>query len=62
MIDSPIVKRLCERKCFCRGCDKPLDKGTEIIFTYSWRNRGQNIMFCMNCATQIADLLDKPVE
>lgn len=38
-----------QRKGFCRGCDKPLDKGDTCFYTYSIRNRGQNIYVCFDC-------------
>lgn len=48
-MNNPIEFRKMERKGFCRGCDKTLPKGTQIVYTYSWRNRGQNIFFCKDC-------------
>lgn len=51
-----IVRRKAERESHCRGCDKTLFKGDAIIYTYSHRNRGQNIIFCMSCAELIGKL------
>ena len=51
-----IERREAQRTCFCRGCDKEMSRGEEIIFTYSMRNRGQSIMFCLDCAKIIGDL------
>lgn len=56
-MNNPIEQRKIERPGFCRGCDKKLEKGTDIIYTYSWRNRGQNIIFCMDCAGEIYNLV-----
>ncbi len=55
-VDFDIIKRKAERSSNCRGCDKELVKGDDIIYTYSLRNRGQNIIFCMGCAVIIGNL------
>lgn len=47
------------RKGFCRGCDKKLDKGDLIFYTYTDRNRGQHIIFCWECVTKIYNLWSK---
>ena len=52
-----IERREAQRTCFCRGCDKELKKGTEIVYTYSIRNRGQSIIFCLDCAKIIGELV-----
>ena len=49
-------RRKIERSGFCRGCDIELEKGDEIIYTYSFRNRGQSIIFCLDCAIVIGNL------
>ncbi len=46
--------RKIERKGFCRVCDKLLEKGEEIFYTYSNRNRGQAIPICMGCIDEIS--------
>lgn len=51
-----IERRLCQRPACCRGCDKDLNKGDPIIYTYSMRNRGQNILFCNDCAKVVGEL------
>ena len=51
-----IEKRKIERYGFCRGCDVELNKGDDIIYTYSFRNRGQSIIFCLDCAKIIGEL------
>lgn len=56
MSDS-IKRRPAEREAFCRGCDKKIVKGEDLIYTYSFRNRGQNIYFCVGCAKKIGDLV-----
>lgn len=48
--------RPAERTAFCRGCDKPIEKGTEMVSFHSWRNRGQNIHICLPCAESIGEL------
>lgn len=55
-----LERRKCERTCFCRNCDKEMVKGTEVIYTYSMRNRGQNIFFCLDCAKLIGELANEP--
>ena len=56
---SGIELRPIKREGFCRGCDKTLERGTYIIYTYSYRNRGQNILFCIECAKEIGKLVEK---
>lgn len=51
-----IVRRPAERQAWCRGCDKAIKIGEEMVTTYSWHNRGQNIHFCLECAKTIGDL------
>lgn len=51
-----ITKRPVERNAFCRGCDCVIPKGTDVIATYSIRNRGQHIYFCLPCAKDIGQL------
>jgi RNase P subunit RPR2 len=55
---SKIELRPIERKGFCRGCDKMLYIGSYIVYTYSHRNRGQSIFFCVECAKQIGKLVE----
>jgi len=53
-----IVRRKTEKtNAVCRGCDKTFAKGEEIIYTYSSANRGQHIMFCLDCGEVIANLV-----
>ncbi len=54
-----IERRQIERKGYCRGCDKTLLKGETIIYTYTFRNRGQSIIFCLKCANIIGGLAGK---
>jgi len=51
-----IIRRKAERTCFCRGCGVTMEKGTELIYTYSTLNRGQRILFCLSCAKTIGEL------
>ena len=55
----PIERRLIQREGNCRGCDSTLLKGEEIVYTHSNRNRGQNILFCLDCAKIIGDLANE---
>lgn len=52
-----IQLRPAERTAYCRGCDKELLKGELMISTYSSRNRGQHIHFCLDCAEEIGRLV-----
>lgn len=52
------IKRKMERSGYCRGCDKELRKNDEIIYTYTFRNRGQHILICLDCAEVISDLME----
>lgn len=56
-----IVRRQVERQAFCRGCDEIIEKGSEMISTFSYRNRGQNIHFCLKCALEIGVLANKEI-
>jgi len=58
MITDDIIRREALRVCFCRGCAKKIERGTEIIYTYSPANRGMNIMFCLECAKKIGGLAE----
>jgi hypothetical protein len=51
-----LKKRAMKNNGFCRGCDISLEKGDEVIYTYSLRNRGQRIFFYMECANKISEL------
>lgn len=48
--------RKAERDAFCRSCDKPIKKGTDMISWYSHRNQGMNIHLCLPCAEGIGAL------
>lgn len=56
MSDYDLTRRPIERTAYCRGCDKEMSKGEEVVSTYSWRNRGQYIYFCLKCAKDIGEL------
>lgn len=51
-----IKRREAQRDAFCRGCDKTIKKGEDMITTYSFRNRGQHIHFCLSCAKVIGEM------
>lgn len=52
----PIERRQAERKAYCRGCDKAIQRGEEMVSTYSFRNTSQYIHFCLDCARLIGKL------
>ena len=56
-MEKDIIRRKAKNNCYCRGCDKELKRDIdEVIYTYSIRNRGQNIIFCLSCALRIGKL------
>lgn len=57
-----IERRPCQRSAYCRGCDSVIGKGQEMVSTYSWRNRGQHIHFCLGCAEVIGGLAGAKLE
>ena len=60
-MNHPIEFREAQRDAFCRGCDTKIKKGQPMVSTYSWRNRGQNIHFCVACAEEIGEMVkDSP--
>jgi len=48
--------RQAERTAFCRGCDKKIKPKTYMLSMYSYRNRGQNIHFCLDCVDKIHEM------
>jgi hypothetical protein len=42
----------------CRGCDKKMLKGDDIVVWYSSCNRGMNIILCLDCCKVIGGLFD----
>ena len=51
--------RLAKRDCYCRGCDKVLKRDTDMLLaTYSFRNRGQYIYFCVDCVKEMNKLIE----
>ena len=51
-----IELREAQREAFCRGCDRAIPKGRKMVATYSFRNRGQHIFFCLDCCMTIGQL------
>lgn len=49
--------RKMKRSGFCRGCDKDLEINDDVVATYSIRNRGQHIYFCVDCAKRIGEFV-----
>ena len=41
----------------CRGCNKRLIKGDNILVWYSSCNRGMNIILCLDCCKVIGDMV-----
>jgi uncharacterized protein YlaI len=55
---NDIKFRLAKADLYCRGCDREVKRNKEwVIATYSFRNRGQHIYFCYDCAKKISDLI-----
>lgn len=54
--DIRAKKRPAVRVAYCRNCDKGIKKGEIMIALYSFRNRGQNIYICLDCAKEIGRL------
>lgn len=50
--------RPAEREAFCRWCDGTIHKGENMVSFYSWRNRGQNIHFHIDCVKQMATFIE----
>ena len=57
-----IKLRQAERSAYCRGCDKEIAKGEMMVSTYSRRNRGQHIHFCLDCTENIGELVKEHKE
>lgn len=51
-----IQRRPAQRDAFCRGCDKVIKRGDDMISTYSFRNTGQWIHFCLDCCKKIGEM------
>ncbi len=46
--------RKAQRKAHCRVCDRVMTpKEDNVMYTYSMRNRGQNILICFDCIREI---------
>lgn len=52
--------RKSKQNSYCRCCDKEMlkDKDT-IVYMYSIRNRGQNIILCLDCIKEINDKISE---
>jgi hypothetical protein len=61
MSSTDITRRAAVRPCTCRGCDGDIEPGEDCIYTYSPRNRGQHIYFCLSCGRLIGKLA-KPLK
>jgi hypothetical protein len=53
---SKIELRPIKRNGFCRGCNKSIETGTEIVYTRGIRDR---LILCIDCAKEIAKLVEK---
>lgn len=50
--------RLAKQDCYCRGCDKLLEKGKDhVISFHSYRNNGQYIKLCKECVEIMSNLI-----
>ena len=47
-----------ERRGYCRGCDKDIPIGEDIIHTETLAGNGAAVLICMNCAKKIGELID----
>ena len=57
--DENIDYRLAKQNSFCRVCDKTNRRGKDmVIYIYSHRNRGQNILICEDCARKIEAIVE----
>lgn len=54
--------RKAQRQGFCRGCDDVINRGDTMFYTYSFRNRGQNILFCLPCIKKIIRMFKNPLD
>ena len=46
--------RLTKRTSYCRVCDRENVRDKDMVmYTYSSRNRGQNILICPNCLKEM---------
>lgn len=52
--------RLAKSDSYCRVCDKENKKNKDmVVYFYSRRNRGQNILICPDCIKKLYNLLPK---
>ena len=55
--------RLAKRTSYCRGCDKENVRDKDmVLYFYSWRNRGQNILLCPDCVKEMYDVIKNQEE
>lgn len=57
-----IERRKAGRDAYCRGCDAVIQRGEEMVSTYTFRNNGQSIHFCLTCSGLIGQLAKAPRE
>ena len=58
-MNNNLAIRQAKQNCFCRVCDKEIQRNTEdIVSWYSWRNRGQNIHICIPCMKILGKLVE----
>ena len=53
-------RRKIERQGYCRSCGFTLEKGSDILYTYSNRGRGVTVILCIPCAKLTGDLANQP--
>ena len=62
MLDT-LECEIMKRDGFCRLCDKKLKSGIdEAVKFYSIRNRGQNIIICLECVVRIKNATEQGVD
>lgn len=61
--DDKFEYRLAKRTSYCRVCDKEnIREKDMVMYTYSLRNRGQNILICPECIKEMYKAIIKDEE
>jgi uncharacterized protein YlaI len=59
-INNPVYRPALQ-VAWCRSCDRKISKGEPMVTWYSYRNRGQHIHICPECASKIGKLVEGKV-
>ena len=52
--------RIAKQDSYCRSCDKLNKRNKDkVIYIYSLRNRGQNILLCEDCVKEMYETVAK---